>query len=287
MSAPDASADVASDTKIALDGGDGRFGDGAQGAQGDASADGPGEAAAVQADGGMDAADASSDNASDGGDAASDGPLAETAPETGPVALRYVQGAEGSFNNTASATLSFNQLVGAGDAIIVAVDFDSTSFPTITDTLGSSFTVVASNLSTMPGGTNMYVALAENVAGGMDAITITVDVSSNAYFEMYLHEYAGLALHGAFDVANTGTGTSPGPDGMSGGVVMTSAPGELIFGYGTTGEAAAGTGFTVRLTLNSNITEDQVAGPPGPYTATATMLSGNIWQMITAAFRTQ
>jgi hypothetical protein len=224
-----------------------------------------------------------------GADAAADtGPDAasrDAAAETGAVVpLRYVQGTASDYGSTGAATLSFARAVGAGDAIVVAVDFDSNSAPAVTDSLGNVFSVVASGSISNSG---MYIALAQNIAGGEDAVTVSIDTPSATYFEFYQYEYAGLALSGAFDAASSATGMSSSLDAMSGGPVTTSAAGDLIFGYGITGEAAAGTGFTVRSNFNSNIVEDQVAGAPGVYTATATMVSGTSWQMITAAFRTQ
>jgi hypothetical protein len=225
--------------------------------------------------------DAAADSAVDGPDAAH----ADGAPESSTtVPLRYVQGTAQDYNVTGAATISFALPVSAGDAILVAVDFDSTSAPTVVDSLGNSFGVVASASINNSG---MYLVLAENIAGGADEITVNIDTPSSSYFELYVHEYAGLALSGALDAVSSANGTSSDSDGMSGGPVATSRPGDLIFGYGITGEAAAGTGFTVRLTYNYNITEDQIAGPPGMYAATATMLSGTNWQMITAAFRAQ
>jgi hypothetical protein len=228
--------------------------------------------------------DAGPDDTSSDAGAASDG-SAQDAAEAGAVGPRFVQGSASAFQTAPSATVTLQNLVGAGDAIIVAMDFDSVSAPVVTDSLGSSFAVVAHMLS---GGDGMYLALAENVAGGMDdAVTVTVATAPSTYFEVYVHEYSGLARSNARDGANGGTGTHSGVDSMLGGFVMTHAPGELIFGFGTAGTAVAGTGFTTRLTVNQNITEDEIAGAPGLYQATATMLAGTGWQMITAAFYAQ
>jgi hypothetical protein len=222
------------------------------------------------------------DDGSSPGPAPADGGPAEDAAEPGVATPRYVQGAQGAFGPAASAILTLQAAVARGDAILVAMDFDSPSVPVVTDTLGSSFAIVAS----MPtGSTGMYLAVAENVAGGKDAVTVTLATPPSINFEVYVHDYAGLASRGAFDVASASSGTQSGLDSMSAGPVMTSAPGELLFGYGLAGVAEAGTGFTMRLTVDHNITEDEIVGAPGLYNATATMLMGTGWQMIAAAFR--
>jgi hypothetical protein len=46
-----------------------------------------------------------------------------------------------------------------------------------------------------------------------------------------------------------------------------------------------GTGFIARSTAFDAITEDKLAGPPGPYTATATMTQGTSWAMLVASFK--
>jgi hypothetical protein len=50
-----------------------------------------------------------------------------------------------------------------------------------------------------------------------------------------------------------------------------------------------GTGFQVRSTVDSNVTEDEITGAPGMYDATATQggPAGASWLMVGAAFLTQ
>ena len=72
---------------------------------------------------------------------------------------------------------------------------------------------------------------------------------------------------------------------MASGPVTTTAANDLIFGFGVTGAASAGTGFTLRSSANSNVTEDEIAAMPGSYRATG-MAFGNTpdWTMTMAAF---
>ncbi len=101
--------------------------------------------------------------------------------------------------------------------------------------------------------------------------------------ELYVHEYANIS---AFGVAAGASGTgNTAVDGMQSPLVTTTVANELIFGYGTTGQAKVGTGLTLRSGFRGNVTEDRLLPTPGSYRTTATMLYSASWTMIAATFK--
>jgi hypothetical protein len=111
------------------------------------------------------------------------------------------------------------------------------------------------------------------------------------YFEVYIHEYEGLAAPSPFDVSASAGGNATGTaDDMQSGYATTTASAELIFGLAVvfgSGGVVHGLGFTPRTTVDGDITEDRIiVGAPGRYQATATTTSGTqTWTMIMATFR--
>jgi hypothetical protein len=155
-----------------------------------------------------------------------------------------------------------------------------------TDSEGDRYTIVLRSSANASGNDRAYIAAADDVAGG--ATSVTAQLSAPAETELYIHEYAGLASSGSFDVASANTGpTSSTTDGLTSGVATTHADNELIFGCGFTLMAKAGTGFDQRSSYNNNVTEDEIGPIAGPYQATATSTNGGPWTMMMATFRGQ
>jgi hypothetical protein len=192
--------------------------------------------------------------------------------------------ATGPIASLLTVSVDFNLPVTAHDAIVVGVNYDSTSPPEITDTLNSRFlqavSVVEDAGSPALGVNAIWFAL--DVAGGNDRVTVSIASASYSYFEVFIHEYSGIA---ALDGTTSQIGaTSSGNNGMQTGFVTTTKAGDLIFAMGVDGAVSPGDGFTVETSSNSDITEDLIAGPPGPYQATATASFGG-WCLTMAAFR--
>jgi hypothetical protein len=181
----------------------------------------------------------------------------------------------------ATATLSFNNPVGQGDAILVAfIGNASATLDTIADSLGNSFPVV---VGPDPGsGNNHYIAIALDSPGGADTITVTFSAVPGGA-NLFILEYSGLVAANAFDVTKTGSGTSTATDGMQSGFATTTAPVELIFGLADASGGSAGTGFASRDVLKGNVVEDEIVTSAGSYQATATASSGS-WTMVMATF---
>jgi hypothetical protein len=211
--------------------------------------------------------------------------------ETPPSA--FVQDQTTNAGSASMAMLSFGDAIVAHDGIILCFIYDSTTTiapgPTpVQDTLGNSYDLV---VGPAVGDGTVYVAVAADSAGGRDTITVTLAGSTKSYFEVYAHEYSGLALSAPFEDGNFSTGTTTATDGMTSGPVVTTGVDDLLFGCGQApGIASSGTGFALRTSFDGNVTEDALVGA-GTHVVTATMAapapSGSRWTMVGAAFKRQ
>jgi hypothetical protein len=221
-----------------------------------------------------------------GPDAGPDGasPIdASTPPDATPVTpvtgIQYVQGAAAAnANGASSVTVQLGQPVAAGDAIIVAADATTDKEIKVTDSFGSVYTIPTSVDD--GNGIEAGIGYALDVTGGAETLTFTIDSTDPINFlEVYVHEYSGIA---AFDGANGASGTSML---MQSGPVTTTAQNDLLFAFGATGQASPGSGFTSRLTFNSNLSEDEILQTPATVQATMNMVSGTDWILNLAAFK--
>jgi hypothetical protein len=180
-------------------------------------------------------------------------------------------------------TLTLNAAVTAHDAIIVCLNYPSTTglLVDLSDDLGNTYDVVVGPIDA--GGDLHYVAVALDVIGGTDSVTLTLPLPPNGA-DLFVLEYAGLALANAFDVSAHQSGTTTA---MTSGNATTTSAHELVLGYAEADAATRGTGFANRETLNGNMVEDQVVNATGAYSATATTTTATTWTMIMATFRGQ
>jgi hypothetical protein len=239
--------------------------------------------------------DAASDSAFEGAtedasDGASDGAREGSAGEGGPITFVQTTGGSGNVDGGTSVTVPFQFAVADHHALVVCVDYFATAtVAAVTDSLGNTFRTIAGPLDGQ--GIRNYIALAEDVRGGADQVTVALAGPYGRVIEVYLHEYAGFAAQDAFDVGAFNSGTDPkydgGPtDGVT-ATLTTTGDNELLFGFVVTGGAHAGTGFTARSAFHANLTEDRQLGGRGTSTATATVYAGTTWTMVAAAFRGQ
>jgi hypothetical protein len=247
---------------------------------GDASiADAGGASLDGTTQGARDAGDATAPSGPDAAanDAAANDAAAPDATPT-PTAITFVQGvAAQATPGSTTGSVTFTSKVAAHDAIVVAVDFDLMATLQVSDTLGSTFSAAI-----LPTGDfypcAIYYAL-DVPSGGTDTLTLTLSAAPPTFFEIYAQEYAGIA---GLDVTAGQSGTSVM---MQSGTATTTVANDLIFGFAATGTAGAGVGFTTRSNFNQNLVEDAIAGNPGPYQATGTMVAGSGWTVLMAAFR--
>lgn len=181
-------------------------------------------------------------------------------------------------------TLSFASAVHPHDAIIVCFNYPSattsTSPPTVTDSHDNTYAFVVGPVTSS---SNVhYVGLAMDVAGGSDTISLQLSAAPTGA-DLFILEYAGLALTEAFDVQSnaTGTGTS-----MDSGSAATTFPHELVLGYAEAPAASAGSGFTGEVSESGNLIEDKTQSVMTSEDATATTTTG-AWTMIMATFKGQ
>lgn len=226
-------------------------------------------------------ADAPVEAASDG---AIDAPVIDSStdagPDAAPVPITFVQSNATDFLATASGQLAFTNPVVAHDTIIACATFDNmTATLSLSDSIGSSFTVLLGPVDVAASSRRHYLFAATDVAGGSDSITATLSAAAPSRFELYIHEYSGIS---AFDVARSAIGTSAA---MTSGTMNLSASNELVFAYAWSSDTATGgAGFTVRSTAYSNVTEDAIAISVGSYEATASQ-NGVAWAMLAGSFK--
>jgi len=199
--------------------------------------------------------------------------------DAGPIA--YVQGNAVNLGGVTTGDAPFLNPVTAGSALVVAFDCDdlTSTAQSVTDTLGNTFNIVQGPANGQS--IRIWTAVALDSPGGDDTVTITLSSAPGTYFEVYLHEYSGIAASGAVDVVRTGVGVDTSPDAMRSGLGTTTFPHELVFGFGVTGSAIVGTGFTGRTTFDGNVTEDKIVTSVGSYETFATANESWIMAMVT------
>ena len=191
--------------------------------------------------------------------------------------ISFVQAKAKAVNGSAkSLAVSFGSATKAGDIILVGVDF-LTTFSSITDSQGNTFTEVGSQLTTPGNQIHTRLYYAANIAGGSDTVTIKL-ATATTDLEVYLAEYAGVNQTNPIDAQAGATGRG---SAVSSGSATTTAAGDLIFGYCVSDNSCTvGSGFTARSTFNVNLLEDETAGSSGSYAATATANSTWAMQMV-------
>ncbi len=204
----------------------------------------------------------------------------ESPPPPPPPPIQYVQGIAGTNNYVgATVTLTFGNPVALNDTIIVAADGMTASVDVPTDSLGNSFSIASSVLN---GSSGSWIYYAPVVTPGSDSITVALPGNpSGPLMNVYVFEYSHV---GAVDGVNGQNGTTAD---MHSGFVTTSASGDLIFGYGVVylGSSGPGTGFTALPTVHLNLTEYEIFPGPSKVEATGTLVTGNMWTMMVAAFK--
>ena len=208
--------------------------------------------------------------------------------DAAPRSFAFVQTKSKNAGAASAHSVAFDAPVVAGDLIVVAFDFDANTALTpilIGDMRASSYQL----LGPFDNGTNhQYIAYAVATSSGIDSIAVALMGTSLSYLEVRIHEYAGAWPAAPLDQQIGANGASLAMDGARTPPLTTTRPEELIFGFFTFGGSGApGTGFTQRSSLAGDVTEDELAVTPGPYTPTATMLSGSSYTGCAAAFFTR
>jgi hypothetical protein len=113
------------------------------------------------------------------------------------------QVAEGVCNGAASGAVAFPGNVVSGNMLIVGGSMFSQGVSTITDSVGTTYTVYQS----IPGGISSFIAW--GVAAGSGANTVTVNAAAGGSYGYFsVDEWSGLTQLDVAGAANSGTGTS-------------------------------------------------------------------------------
>jgi hypothetical protein len=187
-------------------------------------------------------------------------------------AATYVQSTCVEVANKSSTSLSYVQSVSSGSALVVVVDFDNiTSTPTITDSLGNSFSQLAPPMRSTTD--SAVIWLATNVTSGTDTVTVALPVTAGA-IGLFVHEYAHV--DGASAMLQVATGNDAAPTTPT---ATTPQPDGLVFAFGQVATSITGvaTGFAKRETCNNDMTADALAEPPGSYAVTFTATPAAPW----------
>lgn len=180
-------------------------------------------------------------------------------------------------------------IVGTGNLLIVAVEWENNGAVTISDSKGNSWTKVGSY--TWPSDDSYQEMLFWCLTNGTGADTITVSGSSGAYVAAYSIEYSGNHATLPYDTATQLDGDSSS-NPLTGTAITTAVDGELIIAIGNqfsaSGILTAGTGYTVRDS-NANtalVIEDKTSATASSNAVTfATAETGVPWSVAAFAFK--
>jgi hypothetical protein len=148
--------------------------------------------------------------------------------------------AQNSPNATSTNGVDFTRNTFAGDLIVVAAYWDNNTrtISSVTDTQGNSYTSAIGPISLFSGGSRAQLFYAKNIKGGADKVTVTLTGNNTTNFEVYIHEYSGADTNSPLDATSVAV-DDVGSTAMDSGSATTTAPNELIFGYGENGSAPA------------------------------------------------
>jgi hypothetical protein len=197
----------------------------------------------------------------------------------------YVQSAFGATDMVnVGVSVTMTNPVGQGSTIVVAVEVNSDNSVTLVDSLSGSWQRAGFVPAAAVFGYRTEVWYALGVHAGAETVSASFpgETAASDTIAIYVHEYAGIS---AFDVAAVGHGDAGGSQGdMVTTAMMTTAPNDLLFAFGSTSAAIAGTGFTPRRMDMSDLSEDRIVPQPSSVSATATSL-GQQWALIGVAFK--
>jgi chitodextrinase len=171
-------------------------------------------------------------------------------------------------NTNSISTGSFATPVTSGNLIAVWIWYNSSTqkVSSMTDTAGNTYALAVGPTTGTGGmaGWRQELWYAKNVIGGTNLnVTATFTGMFNAEKSITAHEYSGLDQAAPLDVT---AAAATSDANASTGLATTSFANELIFAGGLfQGSGSAGTGFTRRSSMASNVSEDKVVSSVGGY----------------------
>ena len=123
------------------------------------------------------------------------------------VSVLVQQNNAGCFGCSSSLSVSFKNGVAYGDVIVVGVSVGDASFilSSLTDSLGSNFTLAVASSGTLP--PIVYIYYATLSGSGSDVITATFSAAAPAE-TIYIYEVSGVTATRTATSSGSGTGTS-------------------------------------------------------------------------------
>jgi galactose oxidase-like protein/IPT/TIG domain-containing protein/PKD domain-containing protein len=208
---------------------------------------------------------------------------------SGGTGIALVQHTSKDAGTTNSSTLTFpsNNTAGNWIGICIRAGAVNETF-TVMDSRGNTYHKAIQFSETLDGN-SFGIYYAENIAGGVN--TVTVSNTTSATLRFAILEYSGVATLGSLDVVAATQGNSATPN--SGVTATTTANGDLLLGAIMTANSAtftAGTGFIIEESVPAEpgtklIAEDQIQARAGAATASASLGAADFWAAGVAAFK--
>src|SRR5438874_6248850 len=205
----------------------------------------------------------------------------------------FVQGAAFSTGSRVSAiTVTLTSPVAQGDLLVGWISqFDAPEQAQVSDNVNGTWTRAPGSMTFMSDTGDIALYYRENSQPAPNGIAITVAVSSTAYLQGTVAEYAGAALAGSLDqvVAARGVGTA-----VDTGATAAVDAGEIVFAAlvtgGSPGSVTPGSSLGVPYTPRaqtgngSAYEEDITSSAAGGQHGTATLASATDWYAVCAVF---
>ena len=210
------------------------------------------------------------------------------------AAATFVQTASINIDSGApSIAKSFPRATTAGNTIVAAISWGDVQnvAVTLTDSQKNTYQRAGTGAWDTSNRQGLVIYYATNIKGGADTITARFGTSICCRY-LAIHEYAGVS---AFDGASyhvDPVGTTQ-VDGITSGQIVTTVPGDLIFGamvddspWHSSASLAPGTNFAKRDLFAGFMSEDGAQSVAGGISTTFTSNSADSYLAGVAAFKT-
>jgi hypothetical protein len=217
------------------------------------------------------------------------GATSNTATLTVNNPIKLVQAASIDAGVVPSTSLAFPSGNSAGDFIAVVVRSGiANETITVRDSAHNMYLkAVQRSIPGSPGGENLSIFYAENIAGS--ANTVTVSQTTAGTLRIAILEYSGVATSNALDQTSSAQGKSAAPN--AGGVTTTTGGDLLLAGVLSVDPEiyTPGTGFTAEAVIPGEpntklLVEQRIQSTAGPAGGGATLGSSDPWGAVLAAF---
>jgi hypothetical protein len=193
--------------------------------------------------------------------------------------------------SSSTVTAAYSSAQTAGDCNVVCVwlaSNPSRTISSVTDTKGNTYTLATTLVNNSAWHASAAIYVAPNIAAataGANTVTVTFS-SAQAYQEVVVSEYSGIATSSPVDTYASASGNSTNP---ASGSLTTGTANDLLVTYyvsAAAGEATAPTGYTERTSATYNAgMADKFSTTTGSYGATWSFGTSNYWLCQTVALK--